>query len=394
MDFIRQMSSNLSRDVKPLEGELNPGSESSFERSSPAQLGESGIISAQKNVQLPTELWIEILEIVLESQAIPYNRCNSSNFPIYRSFTRPLRMKEATTVPQKDYRCIRLVCRSWANLADLSSMGRLAVWSENEFSGNNHRLRSCLKAAPQLTTLVLYMKSKSTNQNPLGTWPADLLLKNSVSLLSLRSLSMDHKGVSSNYWAQFQVAFPLLVSLTFRGKLRVNGPIYLPKLEILDVIWDWSTVYQFPSLKHCFFCYIYYSDGFSQFLKYHGERLESLILFMEPYTCARDRKVLDSEDSLWRFLPNLRTIGMSVDHITIDALQGPSRNTQLTTLSLFLKHVRAARDVSLMQIRNKLAMLPWVRRLYIYAETFTDRDHASLREICKAHNVTYTALLD
>lgn len=354
--------------------------------------------------QLPIELWIQILEMLLGEPGIPYYDCNVCNFPIYQVlFGSSARIETEVTAFCNNYRSMRLVCRTWMRIVgpttkalvkgiptlEPAGLKKLAIWSDAEKTliwphwWNNRSFWS------QLTTLVL----ADVLNGSIYYLPADLLIFCSGELQTLRSIYLDHKGRDIDFWHRLTTVFPLLVSLTFTG---VSGDAILnsEKLEILDIEWNDRIEYHLPSLKHCSLRHVSYNAEFVRFLEDHGERLESLLL-TTPYLLnvpCEDR--LDSEDTFWRYLPNLRTIGIMVTYEGMDQFRGPPSGSSVTGLRLFMAPVPWIRAIKVTprQVQSKLSQLPWVQRLYVDADSFTSLEHTFLQEVCEARSIIYTIL--
>lgn len=263
---------------------------------------------------LPTEIWITILNMVADPNDYSHDRCTSHEFP---QFIHEWSILNFSAV--LDYRWqigqLRLVCRAWsivvrpmhtpyAHMTGFSSDSMLAL-SQGvvalsirdcyKITDNSHQSPAIVGIFRNLNTLVIN-----------HTKPYDRFLPYLPPVLSnLRSFSYTAgHDLLPAFWKGLQAAFPNLIALKIRAVGSVSGSITLSKLEVLQLGIRNPPDCHFPRLRHFSSDHAAQSHPYDEFLRSHGQKIESL--FLPQY--VMDARLL-FRDGFWENFPQLRSIG-------------------------------------------------------------------------------------
>ncbi|CAG8717845.1 6687_t:CDS:1, partial [Acaulospora colombiana] len=241
----------------------------------------------------PIEIWVLILDILLEPLKRPYLHCTADTVALYQS-----RLYRLCNTDLGIWFRVRSVCRTWMRIVDqcphmtfrtkwdgrLSSLeGVTSIfmdWSDAESAIFLHQLENLPDVTSSLTTLEFSEGWIVEEESPV-----QFLLEGGLQLPRLQCLSLSvnyRPSEGTRIWNGIQKKFPNLVSLTLRNEIVQPDTIELMRLEILDF---WSsptlsggvTTYNLPSLKH-----LSIRGGRSAcntLFRTHGSQLESLFIF-------------------------------------------------------------------------------------------------------------------
>ncbi|KAG8791198.1 hypothetical protein FS842_011269 [Serendipita sp. 407] len=291
--------------------------------SPPSSRGPS--IPTDPKFQLPTELWIMILDCIVDEVRRPYLYCLPGTYPHYQSRLFNIENRTADYVTET-WKNARAVCRAWKVLVGpsplpytlsvgLSDPGRSLKDISTIFVKNMEEF------APLISRFVKGPSSITTLTLGGGLWstPAaiDLLLDNYLVFPELACLSISRTSTNSNrpFWQRLQDGFPQLISLTIRQNSNDEfGTFLFPKLRFLDMHAWKNFQLQCPSLRHLSVqndC----PQNVDEFLSHHGHQLQSLFLEWS------DSQTFSSQPNLfWNTCPNVTTFGT---HCSLYGLRTP-----------------------------------------------------------------------
>ncbi|KAG8811511.1 hypothetical protein FRC18_003433 [Serendipita sp. 400] len=368
--------------------------------SSPASLPVS-TTSPDLKFQLPTELWIVIINYIIDEQQRPHLYCLPGTYPHFQAKffnTQNYRADYAL----KTWKCVRAVCRDWKLLAgpspQLTFVASEEYWRRQAGEPPNahtlflaeQELRQSIKLYSSiviesrfdsLTTSCLLANSNSVINLVLGGGPfsspsaIDQILDNYLFFPDLACLSISRTSVESSrsFWQRLQDGFPRLVSLTIRQSCKKeSGTFLLPGLKFLDMYaWEGLNLHC-PSLKH-----LSVENGCTpdvdEFLSRHGSQLQSLFLEWS------DSEVLSVQpESLWTTFPNITTFG---SHCSLRGLHPPSDHP-LRHLRLFTNIYTKSDTIILV-----LDSFPDITHLYITRHGLKDISVPELKAIIEGRGV-------
>ncbi|PVG02877.1 hypothetical protein CPB86DRAFT_822458 [Serendipita vermifera] len=267
----------------------------------------------------PIEIWVVILDILLEPLKRPYLHCTADTVAIYQS-----RLYRLCNTDLGIWFRVRSVCRTWMRIVDqcphmtfrtkwdgrLSSLdGVTSVfldWSDAESALFFRQL----KHLPDFTSALTTLEFSDGWNIQKDESPVLFLLEGELQLPRLRCLSLsasDRLSEGTRIWDGIQRKFPNLVSLTLRNEIIQPETITLKRLEILDF---WSTQtssngvtsYNLPGLKH-----LSIRGGKSpciNLFRTRGSQLESLFLHYKISSAS-------FPSDFWSIFPNIKTLGVA-----------------------------------------------------------------------------------
>ncbi|KAG8817640.1 hypothetical protein FRC17_011138 [Serendipita sp. 399] len=346
--------------------------------------------SPQINISLPTELWIIIINFVVDEARHPHLYCLPGTYPHFQARLFNVENPKADYVVET-WKSIRAVCRTWKLLAgsspldhvlfgskrnpgpslkDISAIFAHTMWESDEM------MTRLVNEPHSVTTLALGGGLFSTPSAIIQLLDHHLLFPD-LACLSIsrttteRSKLFPEKGRS--FWERLQNGFPRLVSLTIRQcSPEESGTFIFPNLQFLDMH-AWTTFQlQCPSLKH-----LSVQNGcppnVDNFLSQHGSRLQSLFLEWTDSTMLSARPEL-----LWTMFPNMACFG---SHCSFDGLHPPPDHP-LRHLRLFTNRYTKAHS-----ILSVLDSFTFITHLYITRQAMRDMSITELTEVCLGKGV-------
>ncbi|KAG8798096.1 hypothetical protein FRC17_007564, partial [Serendipita sp. 399] len=346
------------------------------------------------DVKLPLELWEIIFKLVLHEIRHPYSYCTPETYPRYQ-----LRFRywigSRWDSPLKDWKAIRLVCRTWRYLAGPQPHVNFSQVPPN-FSLPD-ALKGVSSILLQLDTgtaeiiLPALLQHPSISSNlttiDLGSyayWPnSPLLLDNPKAFPNVRCLSLPGLVNVRSFWRALQDGYPQLVSLTIRYNIMPAGAgdYVFPNLEILNLYsWGYQRL-SCPSLKH--FAIRMWSTSIAEFVTKHGHQLQSFVL---------DQRITSSliwsmpGDLLRTTLPNLQMFGGEIS----STLPSPPPGHPLRHLRLFAQ----ACSLDIHGVLKRLEPFPEITHLHIQFSEFGSSTINDLREHCIKRKIKLVDVLN
>jgi hypothetical protein len=360
------------RSINPLDREQRQDGLFPFERSILGHLRARGWIRSPFSISLPYEIWVIILNLVLEPLIDPSLYCNPLAFPRYQ-----FDLSHDEGLDRRDWTRVRLVCRAWRDI--LGPCPHMVMSQHTKAEENPANI-----CVPQGTrSLVVgwgyhspWILLKNLLANPgisnsiVSLWLGDiighngspaelLLLGNEINFASLRCLSLGHYRSTTqfflpDYWERIGLKFPKLTSLTLRSSVPTSsGLVSLPGLQILDFHpGNWKDVmYDFPSLKHCSVHGVVWID---QVLRSCSQNLESLIFH-------RGGTLLSTQ--FWETYPRLQMLGITLFSDAFDVTNSPPPNHPLSHLQLIFPY--SWKGDKAKAIKDVLPFFPYIKFLSI-----------------------------
>ena len=280
----------------------------------------------------PPEIWVIIIECVLESLKAPDTYCKSVKLAPFRTPLTFGRYKAPHNYiggigDNSDWASVRLVCRAWAELA--GPRRQLYVRGPNYrlhprltgvkfgYSADEVLFRQ-LASTPDISRRLtsLYLTEGYEEEYTGGTM--ELLLNHSSDLRLLRSLilEMDSHGERTlNLWGRLMEGFPLLIHLAVFNSFLPSEKIFFGGLESLMIstspsFQSASGKFILPSLRNL--AIAGWRPEFEQLLQDHGHQLASLKL------STQSSQPLAFGDRFWTYVPNLRVLDLC--HFDIEGL--------------------------------------------------------------------------
>ncbi|KAG8751028.1 hypothetical protein FRC14_008188 [Serendipita sp. 396] len=353
---------------------------------------KSLIAESERDDGLPIELWSIIIDFILDEMRHPYWYCRPGDFPEYKA-----RFNAADTLKGglelEDWKIIRLVCRTWKQLAgpqtllhltdtprDISTRhdvfkGAIRILSHGRTT-ERCMLRNVARditISPNLTTIIL---------GEYRNWESvEVLLDNPSSFPNLRCLSLLSTRCRRPFWKCIEDGYPQLVSLTIRYFVDgITGDYTLKNLEILDTTFWRGFRLSCPSLKHCSIRYGC-TDSVMEFFVEHGHQLESIIF--EDYV---DLDGMTRPDRIWSIFPNIQTIGKRADGniLSPPPIHHPLRHIQLFSYRKIL---------SINAILTELNSLPAITSIHIWPTELHDITLEDVKSRCRGRNIEVVEVL-
>lgn len=347
------------------------------------------------NGELPPEIWVEIFAWILESLNEPKLYC-----PIHGLTAPSYGMSVGN---KKDWCSLRLVCRSWAEIAgpsrhvsltDANSYIHTRIWSidfsqivgdrgETEFL----RLMEIPSICPNLTSISLInarVVALQPTSQPTSTTitRVDRFLDSVHSFAMVRSLCLrfeERLEDSFHLWSRLQRGCPLLIDLAIYGwfSFRSTDEIIFNHLESFifkpHIMWQ-TPVLRLPSIKHL----AVLTNGFnlSQILKDYGTQLETLTIHTN---------LIEMEGQLWSYLPNI--LNLDISYSAINAIRAIPHAHPLRRLCIHsLSDINRQADV----IRHSMEAFSWVPELRIADIVIYDSMEELISQIANENGANLT----
>lgn len=270
---------------------------------------------------LPPEIWIIILDMVIEDSILPSLGCSVFDFP---KFVRDCQIDQSR--PNEEWERLRLVCRLWSvllnphgasDLPDLLHKPHLRLDSPSRLlSAIGVRSFSLadtsewpiaeFKPYPlnidilSITRNVVSISIGSSGSFEAKTAFLDFIFSYSVYFPNIRALAIRAwESLVPEFWKRLQEAFPRLTALQIQGPYYAHGEITLPNLEVLILDLVIAPEFNFPSLKHL---WIHNSSAEFPLLFNHGRTLESLVT-------GSNISQVSLDESFWTSFPKLQILG-------------------------------------------------------------------------------------
>ncbi|KAG8782879.1 hypothetical protein FRC15_006131 [Serendipita sp. 397] len=288
------------------------------------------------NERLPPELWGIVINFVVDEIRHPYRYCTPATFPQYQArFFLAGRLEKDSTLD--DWKSVRLVCRTWKELAGSQPHAKIRRQQLESTTGSLDEVSSIIvnftaTTQAEMRNFLLPPAISSTLTTIIfgpdyTQYGVDILLDNPSAFRTVRCLSLPSAGFRRQFWQELQDGYPQIVSLTIRNFVgNGRGRYTFENLEILDVnAWGIFRL-SCPSLKH-FSCRYDCSEPVAEFLREHGHQLESF--FWDSYSVNPSEMWLKEGHSVnnsemwirapwasgkhvWKLFPNLQTLGLEV----------------------------------------------------------------------------------
>ncbi|KAG8862205.1 hypothetical protein FRC20_011309 [Serendipita sp. 405] len=327
-----------------------------------------------KSSQLPIEIWMVIIEFVLDEYRRPYLYCTAETFPQFQlHLSWCNRFNDLGKVEILGYwRNIRAVSRLWNHLArgppylilndahDHVPKGTssILIKEKTEFSSFIQRALDDPNLTLNVTTIA-FVGYRADNK-------AHLLFNNANLFPVLKCLMVDARFGGGMLWRHVGRAFPHLVALSVRTAINEATPeesMVLEKLEVLSLDGALPPGLVLPSLKHI---YIPNCPDLSHILwKNHGHQVESLLV------TGATRKW---QAQIWETFPNIKVFG---DRSYCD-IPGPPDHHPLQYLPIFSESAK-----SYEQTTSIVSRFPGITHLHITHEFMEDADLNKLLEFCQ-----------
>jgi hypothetical protein len=303
---------------------------------------------------LPTEVWINILNMVADPNDFCHDCCTSLAFP---QFIHEWSILSFSAVI--DYRWqigqLRLVCRAWSlvisprqspyvNTMGLSTLPAISAKPSSK-SIVTLCIHDCFEAVdPNLQSPAVVDVFRNLNTliinhiKPYNDRFLHFLPSKAKTLPNLRSFSyVASHDLLPGFWKGLQEAFPNLMALRIRSSGHVNGFITLHNLEILHLITRNPPECRFPKLKHFSSDHSMENHLFNELLSGHGQTLESILLPCYGW----DRPTL-FRGGFWNVFPKLRLLGTR--SFALRELPNPPTGHPFHHLCLSDKFIESGKD--------------------------------------------------
>ncbi|KAG8816222.1 hypothetical protein FRC18_001120 [Serendipita sp. 400] len=327
-----------------------------------------------KDVQLPVEIWMVIIEIILDEHRRPYHYCTPETFPqfqmhlVYCNRFNDYGKLEALY----DWRNVRAVSKLWNHLArgppyltlsDASDY--LPQWTSSIFIRENLDFSAFLQRVIDDSSLTLNINTLAFAGH-IADNKVDLLFEKASLFPALKYLAIRRRVCGERFWKNIGRVFPHLVALSVRtiidGAIS-EEPVVLEKLEILSLEGALPPALVLPSLKHI---YLPKCPNLSNSLwRHHGHQIESLLI------TGATRKW---GAQIWETFPNVKVFGDR----TYRDIPSPPDHHPLQHLRIFSKLAESYERTA-----GMISYFPRISHVHITRGCMGDASMHKLLEYCQ-----------
>ncbi|PVG01111.1 hypothetical protein CPB86DRAFT_782017 [Serendipita vermifera] len=356
-----------------------------------------GLVSSANLVQLPVEIWHNVLEHAIHVPFILDTNCYAKDFHRFiASRKHNWKDEQKYQTSEGERKKLRLVCRTWKEFLDRYSLRWIFDKFQTELTGSGTQ-RIDFTTSEQADYLLSESKfhdeisRSSTGTNVSVLYLRDpmndgsVLFENARKLPHIRSISFSQEvglgvlDIPQSFVEGLQSSFTQLTCLVIWGGV-IEGPLVLSKLEVLslDVVKFPVQERWFPSLKHYHFKGRQRNKEDFSASMVPGPTMGLLSLyFFDPNISIK------ADEQFWGDFPSLQFLGITLNNF--DLVAAPPFKHPLFQLFLCecITDISGS-SINYRQLATVVSRIPNLTTLVVPAECFIYEEEAAL-PLSKAH---------